>query len=208
MSRPHEDLQRHQAVDHRPGGLPASFAPGAWYAIAIGHVKADRNQAAVSSYETLVEKARHSSAKAHSAIVLRSADGRRVVAMIQLDGHEAFRHLQTAWREEHQIPDHPAADHRSTLELYQVATATGIFGIDPQSKDAFAIEHIAGDQARAARVVDSITAAPGYRSLVVLNKDDATDNVILYHFAHEAELSAARAGGGDSLFYVRLVKTF
>ena len=42
MTRPHEDLERHTPTDHRPGGVPVTFAPGTWCAIDIAHVKADR----------------------------------------------------------------------------------------------------------------------------------------------------------------------
>ena len=58
MARPHEDLERHTPVDHHPGGPPIEFAVGAWCAIVIAHVKAERVEAALSSYETLIEKAR------------------------------------------------------------------------------------------------------------------------------------------------------
>src|ERR1700681_818925 len=101
MPRPHEDLERHTPTDHRPGGPPIGFAQGAWVAIDVAHVKADRVGAGISAYETLIEKARKSSMKARSAVVLRSVNNRRVIALVEIEGHEAFRHLKSAWDDHH-----------------------------------------------------------------------------------------------------------
>jgi hypothetical protein len=220
MSRPHEDLQHHQAVNHVAGGVPVAYAPGAWCAIAIGHVNAERSQAAVSSYETLVEKAQRPPVNARGAAVFRSADGRRVVAIIRVDGHEQFRHLQTLWSEHHRVPDHPPADRRPTLELYQLIASAGKFVIDTTASGAHAIERIADGQDRTRLIIDPITAANGFRSLGIFATDQRTDCVIIYHFAHDAELGAARASAavsdifgdpgedGNTMFYVRPLKTF
>ena len=102
MPRPHEDLERHTPTDHRPGGVPIGFPQGVWVAIDVAHVKADRVGAGISAYETLIEKARKSSSmKARSAVVLRSANNRRLIALVEIEGHEAFRHLKSAWDDHH-----------------------------------------------------------------------------------------------------------
>ena len=60
MTRPHEDIQHHTAVDHREGGPPIRFPANAWCAIDMLHTKTERAPAAVSAYETLIELARKS----------------------------------------------------------------------------------------------------------------------------------------------------
>src|SRR5271154_4460850 len=105
MSRPHEDRRRHTLVDHRTGGAPITFVPGAWCAIEMLHVAADRSDAAISSYETLVERARTPTKGVGIAALLRSRDRRRVVVLFQLDGHEAFRHLAAAWDHHHVLSE-------------------------------------------------------------------------------------------------------
>src|ERR1700728_1336953 len=93
MTRPHEDLQRHTATDHRPGGPVITFAAPSWWAIAVVNLKEDRALAGVASYETLVEQARSGPSKAREAIVLLSHNQRRVIAMLLVQGHEFFGHL-------------------------------------------------------------------------------------------------------------------
>jgi len=96
MPRPHEDLQRHTLTDHTSGGPIVTFAPVSWWAIDVVQVTEERAPAAIASYETLIEKARAAAGKAHEAAVLCSHNHRRVVALLRLDGHEAYGHLASA----------------------------------------------------------------------------------------------------------------
>ena len=140
MSRPHEDRQRHTATDHHAGGPAIVFAPGAWWAIAVVHVTAERADAAIASYETLVEKARTSAARVHEAAILRSQNHRRVIVLLHLDGHEGFRHIGAAWDDHHLVAQrHDVAESRS-LTLYRLAANLGDAAIDPASTDALAFE--------------------------------------------------------------------
>ena len=129
MPRPHEDRQRHTPADHRPGG-PAIVPVPLWWAIAVANVAAERIDAGTASYETLIEKARDSSAKVREAIVLRSHDRRRVIALSHLDGHEAFRHLSAAWDDHHLYAERRAVSESRSLSLYRLATSAGESAID------------------------------------------------------------------------------
>ena len=140
MTRPHEDIQHHTAVDHRPGGPPVAFAKNAWCAIDVVHVKSDRAGAGISAYETLIEEARKSPTKAGSAVILRAGDDRGVLALVEVGGHDAFKHLQSAWDNHHLLAEHRAVAESSKLALYQVIAITGDCALDPQSKDAYAVE--------------------------------------------------------------------
>jgi hypothetical protein len=57
--------------------LPVGFAVDSWLAIGIAHVKAERTDACVAAYETLIEKARTSNVHAGPAAVFASDNGRR-----------------------------------------------------------------------------------------------------------------------------------
>ncbi len=174
MTRPHEDLERHTPTDHRPGGAPVTFAPGTWCAIDVAHVKADRIDAGLSAYETLIEKARTSAVKAHGAAILRSVNNRRVIALVGINGHDAFRHLKTAWDDHHLSAERHAVAESSTLALYQVAAGGGHATIDPASHDSYALEHVARDPAHVRALTSAIATADGFRGLLVFGTDDAT----------------------------------
>jgi hypothetical protein len=220
MPRPHEDIEHHTPVDHRGGGPPIALAPKAWCAIDIVHVTAARVGAGISAYETLIEKARSPSAKGQTAAVLRSANDRRVLAFIELDGHEGFRHVKAAWDDHHLTAQRHAVAESSELALFQVTSIAGDVHIDPGSHDAYAFEHVGRPPQRVRELIEPVAAAPGFRGTLVLGTDDAKDSAIVYRFAHAAEIDAFRAspaaieilgpvGEGDETFYaVHPVKTF
>jgi hypothetical protein len=220
MPRPHEDLERHTAVDHRTGGELITFSPGAWCAIDVAHVAAGRVDAAISTYETLIEKARTSSAKAHQAAVLRSVNGRRVVAMLALDGHEGFRHVKAAWDDHHLVAEKHAVSESHSLALYRLAASAGNAFIDPATKDSYTFEHVARDPGRLQGLVAPISAAPGFLGVLIFGTDDATASVVVSRFEHAAEIGTFRAtsaavdilgpagAAGESAFAFHPVKTF
>lgn len=194
--RPHEDLERHTPVDHRPGGVPITFAPGAWCAIDVVHMKAERVDAGIAAYETLIEKARKASLGVRVAAVLRSVNHRRVIALVELEGHEAFRQLQSSWDDHHLVAARRDVAESSTLGLYRVAASSGDASIDPESKDAY---------------VFALQAAPpqahGYRGLLVFGSDAGDHSAILYRVAHLADFDGLRADG-DTTSAVHPVRTF
>jgi hypothetical protein len=220
MTRPHEDLERHTPTDHRPGGAPVTFAPGTWCAIDIAHVKADRVDAGISAYETLIEKARTSAVKAHGAAILRSVNNRRVIALLGVNGHDAFRHLKTAWDDHHLSAERHAVAESSTLALYQVAASGGHATIDPASHDSYTFERVARDPAHVRALIAAIGTADGYRGVLVFGTDDAAASVLVYRFEHAAQLDAFRQTAaaqqilglvsdmGDAASPVHPVKTF
>ena len=206
MSRPHEDRQRHTATDHHAGGPAIVFEPGAWWAIAVVHVTAERADAAIASYETLVEKARTSAARVHEAAILRSQNHRRVIVLLHLDGHEGFRHLGAAWDDHHLVAQrHDVAESRS-LTLYRLAANLGDAAIDPASTDALAFEQFSDDLERMQAVTSPIAAAPGFRGASTLRSDDDTTAAIIYRFANVEEIGAFRAS--ETLYPVHVVRTF
>jgi hypothetical protein len=220
MSRPHEDREKHTPVDHRPGGEPLFFASGTWCAIDVAHAKTDRSQAAISSYETLIEQARTTSAKARSSAVFSSDNGRRVVAIIELGGHEGFRHLETAWNDHHRYAEHRVKDESSVLELYRVLEGAGGVSIDPDSHTKYAIDRVAHEPARADALTTAISGQAGFLGVIVFGKDDDTRSIILYWFETREALESARTSEavqrvlgplgetGESFFLAHLVKTF
>ena len=56
MSRPHEDRERHTSTDHTSGGSIVILTPGSWWAIDVLRVAAERSDAAIAAYETLIER--------------------------------------------------------------------------------------------------------------------------------------------------------
>jgi hypothetical protein len=220
MSRPHEDIERHTLVDHRPGGAPVSFPPGAWCAIEIAHAEAGRKDAVLSAYETLIEKARTSAAKARAAAVLGSANGRRVVALLELDGHEAFGHVAAAWGDQRLEAQHRAVAESGSLALYRLFARAGDVEIDPGSTDAYAFERVAIEPQRVRGIVPPIVAAAGFRGVLVFGADSGTESAVVYRFTNAEQFEAFRAGAqalgvlgaigipGESLFPALPVKTF
>jgi hypothetical protein len=204
MTRPHEDLQRHTAVDHRPGGPAIQFPKNAWCAIDVVHVKRDRVDAGISAYETLIEQASKSAAKARTAAILRSTDDRRVFALVEIGGHDAFKHLQSAWDDHHLLAEHRTVAESSGLALYQVITATGDCTLDPQSKDAYAIESFPTAPQQVERILTSLATTQGFRGALLFGTDDGTKSFAVYRFEHAAQLAAQRAAADA----VHPVKTF
>jgi hypothetical protein len=224
MARPHEDRERHTLVDHRPGGTPVTFAAGAWCALELASVEAARTDAALSAYETLVGKAQTSAAKAGRAAILRSTNGRRVIVLLELDGHAAFRHVAAAWDDHHLEAGHRAVAESGSLALYRLDVVAGEAAIDPGTHDAYAFERVAraADEVRA--VLPSLEAADGFRGALLLGLDDAeTANggaAILYRFTDAQHFDAFRASAtalqylgpigetGETVHAVHPVKTF
>lgn len=220
MPRPHEDLERHTPVDHRPGGPPVTFPPSAWCAIEVAHQPAERARAEVATYETLIEKARTSPAKARAAAVFRSVNARRVVALVELGGHEGFRHLTAAWDEHHMVAERHAVADSGSLGLYQLAASAGENTIDPETKDAYAFERVARDPHRVRDLIAPLARARGFRGALVFGSDDGTASALVYRFERSEEFDAFRASAaaldvlgpageaGETLFAVHPVKTF
>jgi hypothetical protein len=207
-------------VDHREGGPPITPRAGSWFAIDVVHVTAERIGAGLSAYESLIEQARTSSAKARTATVLRSANDRRVVALVEIGGHDAFSHLKSAWDDHHLSSEHRAVAESSALGLYQVAADAGESAIDPGSTDAYAFERVARAPQEVRALIPSASSAAGFVGLVVFGTSDGEASAILYRFHHRADLDAFRAGpaatkilgnagsSGESAFAVRPAKTF
>ena len=220
MPRPREGLERHTPTDHRPGGPSIAFASGVWCAINVAHMKSDRVDAGISTYETLIEKARTSSTKARAAVVLRSVNHRRVIALVEIGGHDAFRHLKSAW-DDHQLnAERHAVAESSSLALYRLAASAGDMSFDPASTDAYAFEHVAHGPERVRALIPAIAAAQGFRGALVWGSDDASASAIVYRFEHVAELDAFResaaarqvvgpvGASGETFSVVHPVKTF
>lgn len=195
MTRPHEDIQHHTAVDHKPGGPAIRFAPNGWCAIDVVHVKSDRVDAGISSYETLIEKARTSSAKAGASAVLRSLDNRRVIVLVGLGGHDGFRHLKSAWDDHHLRDEKHTVAESSTLAFYQVTYAIGEVGLDPQAKNVYAVEHIAVDPQKAKAIAQTTAQAAGFQGALVFGSDDQMSSVLIYQFEHPSEFEVIRTFG-------------
>jgi hypothetical protein len=187
MTRPHEDLQRHALADHRSGGVPVRFAADAWCAIDIAHLNAERVDAGISAYETLIEKARP-----RLAVVLRSVNSRRVISVLEIQGHDAFHHLQTAWDDHHLVAQRHDVAESSALSLYRVAGTAGDASIDPETKDTYAFEHVARSPERVHAIVNAVAGAEGFRGVLVFGYDDDSAAAILYRFAHASQLEAFR----------------
>jgi hypothetical protein len=201
MTRPHEDLQRHQPADHRPGGAPIRFEPRTWCAIDTIHVRADRVSAGISAYETLIEKA-----KPRVAAVLRSANDRRVFALLDVGNHETFHHLQSAWDDHKLFMERHAVAESTTLGLYQVIANAGDTTIDPDTKDAYAFEQVRVSPAEARARLEPIQAAEGFRGAFLFGADDSASTVVLYRF--DRLVSSASQLVAETASAVHPVRTF
>lgn len=217
MSRPHEDRSRHTLVDHRVGGAPIAFALGTWCAVEVLHVAAERAEATISSYETLVEHARASIKGVGAAVILRAHDRRRVIVLVQLEGHEAFRHLSSAWDHHHVLNERHAVAESRSLTLYSLREIVGEDIIDPESTDAYAFEHVLRAVEREGEI---LTPALGFFSAYIFGTDDGSASVIVYRFEHTEEIAAfretpeaqrilgARGMIGETFAFVYPVRTF
>jgi|HubBroStandDraft_5_1064220.scaffolds.fasta_scaffold00002_40 hypothetical protein len=219
MTRPHEERRHHTPTDHRGGGPAIAFAPGSWCAIAVAHVAAERATAGVAAYETLIERARVSAPKAREATVLESHNRRRVIALLHLDGHEGFKHLQAAWDDHHLFSERRAVAESLSLVLYQVAATIAEAAIDPASTDAYAFERVLLNVERRKGLAGSIVAAPGFRGATMFDGDDDGASTVVYRFKHIEEIEAFHASPaaqrvfgpsppGETFFQVHPVRTF
>jgi len=192
VSRPHEDRERHTLVDHRPGGLPITFPSGSWLVIGVGRVKAERSDACVAAYETLVEKAQTSNVHAGSAVVLTSHNKRRVVTIVGVRGHDGFRHLAAAWDDHHRFEQHRAVAESVSLGLYEVAASIGDTLVDPGSHDAFVYEQFERPVPKIADLFASSNALPEFRGAMVLSGDDGRTTVVISRFVNVESYEAFR----------------
>lgn len=197
MSRPHEDRERHTLVDHTPGGDSVAFNAGSWVTIGVARVKSERNDASVSAYETLIEHARTSSnVHAGAAAVFAAADGRRVVTMVGVRGHDGFHHLQAAWDDHHRFAEHRAISESVSFELLEVAAVTGDTAIDPSTHDIYVFERIKRAVSSTADLFAALGASDDFRGAIVFVADGANgdETIVLTRFAHIAEYETVRAG--------------
>jgi hypothetical protein len=198
MSRPHEDRERHTLVDHRPGGVPVAFTVGCWLAVGIAHVAADRSDACVSAYETLIEAARTSNVHAGPAAVFASENGRRVVTLIGVRGHAGYRQLAAAWDDHHRFAQHRAMSESAFLELCTVGTNIGGADIDPASSDAYFYERIDRPLAHVSEMLFSLSASAAFRGATILHDDGAGANatIVLLRFTDAAAYEVFRGSRG------------
>jgi hypothetical protein len=194
LSRPHEDRERHTLVDHRPGGAPITFPTGSWLVLGVARVKAERSDACVAAYESLVEKARTSNVHAGPAVVFSSHDGRRVITMVGVRGHDGFRHLAAAWDDHHRFAQHRAIAESVSLGLFEVAASVAAAEVDPASHDAFVYEQVERPVADVSGLFASVGASSDLLGATILQGDDDRTTVILSRFAHLAAYEAFRAG--------------
>jgi hypothetical protein len=220
MTRPHEDLERHTPADHRAGGAPVEFSAGAWCAIDSVSVKASRVDAGISTCETLIEKARKSTAAVRQAAILRSVNKRRVIAFLEINGHEGFGHLRSAWDHHHLAAQRHDVAESSALELYRLAAMSGTATIDPSTHDVYAYEHAIFASDRAPALIGVLKVAQGFRGALIFGSEAGTTSAIVYRFEHMSMLDAFRqgaparqvlgpvGGAGDSIVAVHAVRTF
>ncbi len=193
MSRPHEDRERHTLVDHRPGGSPILFRADSWLAIGTARVKAERSDACVAAYETLAEEAQTSNVHAGPAAIFASANGRRVVTMVGVRGHDGFRHLTAAWDDRHRRAEHRVIAESVSFALYEVAASIAAADIDPTSHDFYTYEHVARPVARVCDLFAGLGPATDFRGATIVHDDGDTATVVLSRFAHVAAYNVFRS---------------
>ncbi len=212
--------RHHTFVDHRPGGPRVAFGVGAWCAIDIAAVKADRALASISAFESLIEQFQTSEPARQSSAIFRSVDHRRVVTFLELRGHAEFRNLAAAWDDHHLYAEHRANAEASVLGLYRVLDSAGDARIDASSSDRYDLERIARPASSLAGVLAKLPPVPGFRGALLLGSDDEMGSIIVFRFAHETDFDAFRTGTaalaslgpigvpGESEYPVHPVKTF
>ena len=210
----------HTLVDHRPGGPRVSFGVGAWCAVDVARVRADRADASISAYETLLEQLGTGESARQSSAVMRSTDHRRVVTIVEVRGHGEFGHLASAWDDHRLYREHRANAESVTLALYRVIDAAGDARIDPASPDRYEIEAVAQPAARVTKLLEPLESTAGFRGALVLGSGDEKSSLIVYRFEHEADFETFRAStaalaslgpigtAGETLFAVHPVRTF
>jgi hypothetical protein len=160
----------------------------------VARVRADRNDACVSAYETLVEKASTSNVHGDPAIVFASDKKRRVIVMVGVLGHDAFGHLSAAWDDHHRNAQHRAISESVSFALYKVVAHTGIADIDPAASDAYEYERLERGVPQLAELFSSLNALLEFRGATVLYDDVASATVIVSRFSHVAAYDAFRTG--------------
>lgn len=197
-----------------------SFPARSWLAVGIARVKAERNDACIAAYETLVEKSSTSNVHGGPAVVFASGDGRRVVTMVGVRGHDGFRHLSAAWDDHHRNAQHRVIAEAVSFALYEVAASVGATDIDPDSHDAYVYERVERHVPGVTDLFTLLGASDDFRGATVFDGDGATATVILARFAHAAaydDLRASRAAvrvlgssgePGDTSFVAHPRKTF
>jgi len=208
MSRPHEDRENHTLVDHRPGGDDVSFVVDSWYAIEIAHVKRTRIDAAISAYESMIEKSRATEADAGIAAVFSAVSDREILALCEVRGHDAYRRMASAWDDHHRFAAGHAVAESRTLGLYRVAQTLGDVSVVADASDAYIFERTPrnGLSERPAR--NDVTAALGFRGVVAFLSDDGNRSLLIYRFEHLDQFAAIRATSAAQTEHVRPVKTF
>ncbi len=188
--------------------------------VGVASVKAERSDACVAAYETLLEKARPSNVRAGPAVVFTSQNQRRIVTMAGVRGHDGFRHLAAEWDDHHLNAQHRAIAEAVSLRLYEVVGSIGAADIDPASHDAFVYEQFDRPVPNVDNLSTSFGALTAFRGATVLHGDDGLATVILSRFEHAAAYeafrtsrSAANALGsadqsGTASFPVHPTKTF
>lgn len=96
-------------------------------------MKAERATATISAYETLVEQFLAPQSGSTSAAIFRAFDYRRVIALLEIAGHAAFRQLAAAWDDHHLYAGHRASAEERTLALYRAIDVAGDARIDTAS---------------------------------------------------------------------------
>jgi hypothetical protein len=208
MPRPHEDRERHTLTDHRPGGETIAFEAGSWFAVEIARVKRERLGAALSAYESMIERARTSSGEARCAAVFSAATGREVLALVGVAGHEEFRQLASAWDDHHRFANGHAVTESRTLGLYRVERTAGDVSIDPASTDAYVFERMARDRNVPVPIVTDVSAALGFRGVVAFRSDDGNRSILIYRFENLGQFELLRIAPAPHTEHMRPVKTF
>ena len=164
--------------------------------LGVARVKAERSDACVAAYESLVEKAQTSNVHAGPAAIFTSHNGRRVVTMVGVRGHDGFRHLAAAWDDHHRFEQHRAIAESVSLGLYEVVGSIATADVDPVSHDAFVYEQFDRPVPNVTELFASIDAAAEFHGATILHGDDGRATVILSRFAHLAGYEAFRTSRG------------
>jgi hypothetical protein len=196
MTRPHEDRERHTLVDHRRGGRAITFPTGSWLAVGVARVKAERSDACVAAYESLIEKAQTSNAHADRAVVFTSQNRRRVVTLVGVRGHDEFRHIAAAWDDHHRFAQHRAIAESVSLGLFDLAESVATTDVDPDSHDAWVYEQFAHVMHDVTGLFAAMSDPANFRGAMMLRGDDERATIILSRFAHIAAYEAFRGSRG------------
>jgi hypothetical protein len=188
--------------------------------VGVARVKAERSDACVAAYESLIEKAQTSNVHAGPAVAFTAHNQRRVVTMVGVRGHDEFRHLAAAWDDHHRFEQHRAIAESVSLGLYEVAASIAAAGIDPASHDAYGFEQLERSVPNAGSLLASLDAGTEFSGALMLQGDLGRTTILLTRFAHVAAYEAFRASrsavnalgaadaSGTSSFPVHATRTF